>query len=295
LRVLGVGSLALCSLLVLLLRRLLLLAVLLFVAGLRWVLRLLRAVARVAARLVVPIALPVPRLRLGVLPIVAVRAVLPLLVLLLSSALRLVLLRRRRRILREIVLHEIAVVGRVRELRIELERAVVGRDRVLEPARLRERVAAVVVALGRVDAREARRAVGELARAILRRAPPLRVLEQLRGAFVLSLSQRLVAALIGPLPEVLPLERVRARRRQQQGYEHARDPAAAEDEREQWQQREREPAAAVAPYVGLLPLGVRRELRGPRQRRGREQALEVAVVGREPREAPAARGRDARE
>src|SRR5262249_50293441 len=132
LRVLRLGRAALLGLLSLVVRCLLLVTVLRFVAGL-FLAGAVLAVAflRVPARLLLFLIALVLRLFAGLL-ILALRAArltfLILILLLLAAALRLTLLRRRRMLV-EVVLHEIAVVRRVRVLRIELERAVVGADR----------------------------------------------------------------------------------------------------------------------------------------------------------------------
>ena len=197
----------------------------------------------------------------------------------LALILRLLLLR----VVLQELLDEIAVVARVLVLGLERQRLVVRRDRGRKLAGLRERVAAVVVRSRRVDARERRGALLELARAILRGAAPLRVLEQLRGARRLLGLQRLEAALVGPLPEILPLERVRARHGREHDEHPHRDPAAAEAQRQQRQQHDGEHDAAIEPDVGLVSLAGRIVERHVERQRGRRPGTTCRGRGRSAR------------
>src|SRR6185503_9276609 len=193
----------------------------------------------------------------------------------------------------EVLLQQVAVVARVFVTFVERERAVVLVDRRRQLPGLRQRVAAIVVPLRRVDGRERRRALLEPAGTILRGATPLGILEQLRGALGLLALERLLAALVGPLPEVLPLERFGARLRRQNHEQPQRNPAAAEAQREQRQQDHGEDDAAVEPDVRFVLLaGSVVERSAERQRGGRKQRVEIAVARRERGVAAAARGRE---
>src|SRR6185312_7349571 len=175
----------------------------------------------------------------------------------------LLLLRRRlllRRLLAQPVLDRLPVRLRVGVRGIELQRVVVGLDRILVPAFARQRIAEVVGGVAARRFMQRPRGGGIVARAVGRRATPRRVLRQLHRLFRVIPLQRLRRLLVAALPQVAPRRRMRgARQHRQQHQRQQQQPAAAERQRRQRQQEQQQPGTAVLPFVANLAL---RRLRG---------------------------------
>src|SRR5690606_10919756 len=167
------------------------------------------------------------------------------------------------------LLDRVAIVASVVKIGIELESAVICRNRRTELPGARERVAAVVMRRRGVEPGKRCRARLIVAGAILRRGPPFGILEQLGGplrrAALESGSGTLIRATARRPPEIPETSVVGARgrwlalgdrlrigvrrEREQEDRDHG-DPAAPETERDQRKQQHGEPRSRVAPRVG---------------------------------------------
>ena len=210
------------------------------------------------------------RVLLALLPLL-LAAVLRLIPVLLLRALVLLLLALLHRFV-----HQLAVRGGVAHPGLARQRLVVGRERLLEPSGACQCVAAVVVRVGVVLCGPGPGCARVVAGLVLRRAAPRRRAEQFCGARRILVSQCARALLVLVEPQVLPFQRLGARLRQQQDERDAEQPAAAEGERGQRQQRERQPGAAVLPAVeGARDAVVALDVGGKRRR---QQRGDIAVV-----------------
>src|SRR6185437_5784879 len=190
----------------------------------------------------------------------------------------LLLLRRRlllRRLLAQPVLDRLPVRLRVGVRGIELQRAVVGLDRILILAFARQRVAEVVDGVTTRRFLQHPRGGGVVARTVGGCAAPRRIARQLHRLFRVTLLQCLRRLLVAALPQVAPGRGVRGTgQHRQQHQRQQQQPAAAERQCGERQQEQQQPGTAVLPFVAKLAL---RRLRGTRAQLALEHG-DVAIV-----------------
>ncbi len=112
-------------------------------------------------------------------------------------------------------------------VRVQLQSAIVGCDRLREATRTGERVAAIVMGIRPVNPIQGSGTGGVVLGAILGRRAPLEIVEQLRRSGRPLFGKCTSALLIAPQPQVIPGQRTRGRGGQQHSTDQPEQPATA--------------------------------------------------------------------
>ena len=151
-------------------------------------------------------------------------------------------------------LDQIAIELRIGQFWVALQRCIVGLHCFGIFTQLRQCIAPVVIRPCIIDPLEIVQRRRIIARLVVGRRAPLRVVEQLRRQFRLLRVHRLLAALVVALPQAVPAKCIGRMRLRQHDQQQHHQIAPAEGEGAQQHQRQQQPRAFIAPLIAELAI-----------------------------------------